>query len=402
MFEFRKKLSQEEIRSGSINWEAEHEDSFRLLFPAEASASVLYEGKPLPKVKLDWAKKELYLGEPLTGAPLNSEVVLQASPGNRSCSVQCRIQAPPQRMMVKKRLSLNEYHHRYLKWYAREDELYRRLFPSDEPFIIEIGNRRITGRQPDFEKRRLVVGEILRCFSPGDDLLIAWASDSETPVLVITREEHPENVVEEALTSTRGLVTRLISRPLSDFNDGEVKALIALLVENKSLWEKIVTISEENRCLKEQVGTLESLFDQFVRNTFFVCKKDFEEWVISHLNLVEKGLRVLHRDYVLKLENNRPFRIEILCQDRKGVLVMLEVVFNPQAADIDAVVRQFAHLRANITSLGCELTGKILQANSIRAIFVSNVEKPELVEQCIQNGIKLCVITGGCVIDVIE
>ena len=43
-----------------------------------------------------------------------------------------------------------------------------------------------------------------------------------------------------------------------------------------------------------------------------------------------------------------------------------------------------------------------LKANAIRGMIIANKERPELVEQCLQNSVKLCVVNSGCVIDVLE
>ncbi|OQA04660.1 MAG: hypothetical protein BWY66_02941 [bacterium ADurb.Bin374] len=305
-------------------------------------------------------------------------------------------------MVVRKRLSMNEHKHRYLKWYAREDELYRRLFPETEPFVIEIGGRRVPGHAPDFEKRQLIIGEALRLFQPGDNLLVRWSREDDDRVLSISREEIPSSFARDAMMSLRLMVTRLIARPLSEFNEGDVKGLILLLDENKNLWERYSQVKEENEKLKEQISTIESVFEQFTRNTFFGCKRDFEEWVAGHMGLFEKGIRLIHRDYVVIVKDGKKRRIDLLCQDRKGVLVAVEVVFNPSVEDLDETLRLLEWLKGNIESFGNELTGGKMKATSIRGMVVTNREKPELVERCLQNGMKLCVVTSGCVIDVIE
>jgi hypothetical protein len=313
-----------------------------------------------------------------------------------------RLIDPSEKIIIRKRLSHNEHKHRYLKWFAREDDLYRRFFPADQDFQIEIGGRRIPGLKPNFERRTVVIGEGLHAFSPGDQLLVSWSQESGDPTLVITCEDAPAAGAKEEMTFLRSLITRLISRPLSEFNEGEVKGLIALLDENKKLWERVVTLKEENEKLKEQIATLESVFDQFSRNSFFGCKKTFDEWVFENMNAFERGIRVLHRDYSVSLAGGKKHRIDLLCQDRKGVLVAAEVVFNPTLEDLEETLDLLAWLQKNIQAFGQELTQGQLKANVIRGMVIANRERPHLVEYCLQKGIKLCVVNSGCVIDVFE
>lgn len=402
MSEFKKILSLDEIKSGLAAWSPDHDAAIKELFLNETSVEVLFDGKIPELVKVDYEKRAINLGKRLMQAAKDSQLVIADFREKNHRAVSCRLMGPTDRIVIRKRLSLNEFKHRHIKWYARENDLYRRLFDERESFAIEICGRRIFGRAPDFEKRNLVVGEMLRCFCPGDDLLIKWRTDSDMPVLVFSKEEQTANVANEAMTSVRAIVTRLLSRPLGEFNEGEIKGLIVLLDENKKLWERLVELSDENQKLKEQVGTLESVFEQFARNTFFNCQKDFEEWVADHLNLFEKGLRILHRDHSVKLQSGEMRRLDLLCQDKKGVLVIVEIAFNPSAKGIEAIVELTANLQQNVQLLGKELTGGVLQATAIRGILVTNIERPETVETCLQKGIKLCVVNAGCVLDIIE
>ncbi len=401
MAEFRKFITPEEIHTGNLTWDEEHDADLRRVLPASLMFDMMFDGRKIEHLSAVWERRELAIGEPLTKILSGSEIVLYPL-SERGTTVICRVTAPGDAIVIRKRLSLNEHKHRYLKWYAREDELYRRLFPGEEPFVIEIGGRRVPGHTPDFEKRQLVIGEALRLFQPGDNLLVSWKHSDTEKLLSVTREEIPSSIAKDSMMSLRLMVTRLISRPLSEFNEGDVKGLILLLDENKNLWERYSQVKEENEKLKEQIATIESVFEQFTRNTFFGCKRDFEEWVSGHMSLFEKGIRLIHRDYSVIVKDNRKRRIDLLCQDRKGVLVAVEVVFNPSIEDLEETLRLLEWLKGNIASFGNELTGGKMKATSIRGMLVTNREKPELVERCLQNGIKLCVVTSGCVIDVIE
>lgn len=401
MAEFKKTLTEQEIATGTLNWKRSQDELLRKVVPQTFVFDLIFEGKRLDHLAVEWEKRELYIGEVLMQASPGAELIL-TSTEKSGTTIQAKVVAPPEKMIVRKRLSLNEFKHRQLKWYVREEEIYRRLIPQTSPFSIEINGTVTPNRQVDFEKRTLMVGEPLRVFNPGDLLLIHRSPNSEIPTLVITKEQLPSNVATDAMASLRALITRLLSRSLSEFNEGEIKGLIALLDENKNLWEKLMTLSEENEKLKEQVATLENVFDQFVRNTFFTSKKDFQEWVVSHIGIIEKGIRVLHRDYVYVGEDEKKGRMELLCQDRKGVLVAVEIVFNPTVESLAAQLKSLTWVRENPRKLGRELTNDRLEANQLRVMVVSNREKPSLVELCLQTGVKLCVINCGMVVDVIE
>jgi hypothetical protein len=178
--------------------------------------------------------------------------------------------------------------------------------------------------------------------------------------------------------------------------------LIVLLEENKKLWERLVGIQDENRHLKEQVNMLESLLEQFSVNSFFNSKREFEAWVASHINLFEKGTRLLHQDYTVSLPDGKKRRIDLLCQDKKGVLVAVEILFNPDMRQLDETLNLMDVLKENIESFGTELTGGLLKATDIRCMIISNHEKTDLVEYCLQRGVKLCMVNSGCVIDILE
>ncbi|MFZ2957845.1 MAG: endonuclease NucS domain-containing protein [Candidatus Ozemobacteraceae bacterium] len=403
MSEFRKILSDQEIETGILHWSAAQDEELRRVLPATLMFDLLWEGKRIEHLTIAWENRELHLGEPLTHATAGLEIVLSSQLDKGGNVVSVHVQELGEAVVIRKRLSLSEFKARSLKWFAREDELYRRLFPPCDAFSVQINGKSVPNRRPDYDKRALVIGEALRVFEPGDNLLIHRdSSQEENPVLVISREEHRANAGAEEMTSLRSLVTRLISRPLCEFNEGEIKGLIAMLDENKNLWERLSATKDENERMKEQIATLENVFEQFAKNTFFTCKRDFEEWVVTHLSIFEKGMRLLHRDYAVTWEGGRKRRIDLLCQDRKGVLVAIEVVFNPTNDDLENIPLMVQWLRQNVESLGRELTEGRLQARSIRGIVVSNREKPELVETCLEGGMKLCVVNGGFVVDTLE
>lgn len=401
MAEFRKVLTSSEIDQGAIFWDHSDDQKMKKIIPQTLVFDVLYENQEYSNLVVEWEKRKLFIGEPVASAAPGSELIL-GTLKEHPASLVCHIFAPQDKMIIRKRLSHQEHNRRYLKWFAREDELYERLFASKEDFEVEIAGKKIAARSADFEKRKLAIGSPLRCFSPGDDLLIYWKSASVKPILVIVKEELVTSSGFDNSAPLRSLVTRLLSRPLDDFDEGEVKALIVLLEENKKLWERLVGFQEENRCLKEQVSMLESLFEQFSSNSFFRAKKDFETWVAGHMNLFEKGLRVIHRNYNVNLKNGRKRRIDILCQDRKGVLAAVQILFSPEPAQIDDALDLMMHLRANIEAFGSELTGGQLKSADIRGMIISNYEKTDLIEECLQRKVKLCLVKSGCLIDVLE
>lgn len=401
MPEFRKVLTIEEIRSGNLHWTEIQDAELKKVFPQALVFDLLWEEKRIDHLAVEWEHRRLHIGDPILQAQEGAEIILSSSDKNTTV-VQATILEPVDSIIIRKRLSLNEFKHRYLKWFAREDDLYRRLISNSEALNVEIGGKVTPGRQADFEKRTLTIGEALRMFSPGDMLLLHRSRATDVPTLVITREATQTNIATDATTSLRSLITRLISRPLNEFNEGEVKGLVALLDENKRLWERLTNLREENDKLKEQVATLENVYDQFSKNTFFGSKRDFDEWVINHITVFEKGIRILHRDYAVTWEDGKKRRVDLLCQDRKGLLVAVEIVFNPVVEDLESTLRMMIWLKRNIDSLGRELTNGKLQANSIRGMVISNREKPDLVEICLQNSIKLCMVNSGYLIDIIE
>lgn len=401
MPEFRKKLTAREIEKGAITWEPAQDAELKAVVPQTLVFDMVVDGQEIANLSIEWEKRNLFIGEAITQAPPDSEILLSNS-RDRSPVVNCQIFAPQEKMVIRKRLSHQEHSGRYLKWFAREDELYSRLFSFKDGFEIEIAGKKMKGRAPDFEKRKLVIGDLLRVFAPGDDLLINWKFEHEVPVLHIKREEPVEKAQFDGTTPVRSLVARLLARPLGEFNEGEVKGLIVLLEENKKLWERIVAMQEENRRLKEQVNMIESLFEQFTSNSFFNSKKEFEFWVASHINLFEKGLRVLHRNYTVSLPGERKRRIDLLCQDRKGILVVVQILYSPEPVQISEALDLMDHLRANTESFGSELTGGQFKSADIRGMIIANYEKTDLVEHCLQRHVKLCLVKSGCLIDVLE
>ncbi|PKL44699.1 MAG: hypothetical protein CVV41_04855 [Candidatus Riflebacteria bacterium HGW-Riflebacteria-1] len=401
MPEFRKKLTSLEIETGILSWSADYDAQLRAVIPATLVFDLIYDGQEFANLSVEWEKRNLFIGQPLSMAAAASEIVLIGA-RDKGAQVHCQIFAPQEKMVIRKRLSHQEHNGRYLKWFAREDELYARLFASRDSFIVEISGKRFKGRIPDFERRKLMIGELLRGFSPGDDLLIHWHHAKGESVLVIEREDLPGRPLPDGSTPLRALVARLLSRPLGEFNDGEVKGLIVLLEENKKLWERIANFQEENRRLKEQVNMLESLFEQFTSNSFFYSKKEFESWVAEHSSLFEKGMRVIHRNYTVNMPGGRKRRIDLLCQDRKGVLVAIQALFSPDSAQISEALELIDHLRANIEAFGSELTEGQFKAAGIRGMVIANYEKTDLVEQCLQKQVKLCLVKTGCLIDLLE
>ncbi|MDN5279101.1 MAG: hypothetical protein PWR01_3066 [Clostridiales bacterium] len=401
MAEFRKKLSINEIESGSIFWNEIQDKDLKAVIPQTLVFDLIYNGCEYANLSVEWEKRRLFIGEPIASAMPESELVLIASKDKPS-AVNCMIFAPQEKMVIRKRLSHQEHSRRYLKWFAREDELYGRLFSFEGDYVIEIAGKKVKGRAPDFDKRKLFIGDPLRFFSPGDDLLIHWNPAAEVPTLVITKEELVTRLPLDGTTSLRSLIARLLSRPLGDFNEGEVKGLIVLLDENKKLWEKLSNFQEENRRLKEQVNMLESLFEQFASNSFFNSKKEFEQWVATHVGMFEKGLRVLHRNYSVTFEGGRKRRVDLLCQDRKGILVAVQILFSPEVSQINETIELMDHLRKNIEAFGSELTGGQLKAADLRGLIIANYEKADLVEHCLQHQVKLCLVKSGCLIDILE
>jgi hypothetical protein len=401
MPEFRKKLTAKEIETGTISWEPSQDSEMRLVVPPTLVFDLFCEEQQIANLSVEWDKHSLFIGEPLLKAAVDSELVLVGS-REKSGSVYCQIFAPQEMMVIKKRLSHQEHNGRYLKWFAREDELYSRLFSLKDAFVIEVSGKIVKGRAPDFEKRKLMIGDLLRGYAPGDELLIQWRQDADIPTLIIEREDSNEKAHFDGTTPLRLLIARLLSRPLGEFNEGEVKGLIVLLEENKKLWERIVQFQEENRRLKEQVNMIESLFEQFTSNSFFNSKKEFEMWVASHISSFEKGLRILHRNYTVSLSSGRKRRIDILCQDRKGVLVIVQILFSPEQAQIAEALEFMDHLRANTEAFGSELTGGQFKAADLRGMIIANHEKTDLVEQCLQHQLKLCLVKSGCLIDILE
>ncbi len=400
MPEFRKKLTAREIEKGAICWEASQDADVKSVIPASLVFNMMLGEQEIANLSVEWEKRSLFVGEAIATAAIDSEIVLSNS-RERGSVVNCHIFAPQEKMAIRKRLSHQEHSGRYLKWFAREDELYTRMFSLTEGFEIEIGGKRMKGRAPDFEKRKLMIGDLLRVFSPGDDLLIKWKTQ-EIPVLLIKRDDPSEKAQLDGTTPLRSLITRLLARPLGEFNEGEVKGLIVLLEENKKLWERIVTMQEENRRLKEQVNMIESLFEQFTSNSFFNSKKEFELWVAAHINMFEKGLRVIHRNYSVTLSNERKRRIDLLCQDRKGVLVVVQILYSPEPVQINEALDLLEHLRANTSSFGSELTSGQFKSADLRGMIIANYERTDLVEQCLQKQVKLCLVKSGCLIDVLE
>ncbi|MBF0409237.1 MAG: hypothetical protein HQM10_17995 [Candidatus Riflebacteria bacterium] len=399
--EIKKIVTADEIKSGVLTWLESEDEKMKLFFSSKISELKVF-GDFVSEWNISFENRTLKLGETLKKAKPETELSIFVDEEINEHVVSIEMSDSTDDIIIRKRLSLNEFNQRKLKWFAREDELYGKLFPSEDFFSIEIDGKVTPNRRPDYDRRTLALGEAIKAFSPGDTLLIHRSRRAGAPVLVIGREKSSANVGADAMTSLRLMVARLISRPLSEFNEGEIKGLVALLDENKSLWQQVHVLHEENEKLKERVSTLEDVFEQFSKNSFFQSKKDFIEWVLEHINLIEKGLRVLYCDYPVTLEDGRKRRLDVLCQDKKGVLVAVEVVFNPTQECLENIRKSITWHRENIQALTSVLSEGKFQANSARGIVVSNHEKSELVNFCLQNAIKLCVVNGGFIVDVVE
>jgi hypothetical protein len=398
---FRKILTEKEIIEGTIFWNEDQDQYLREVIPNTLVFDLHIDGREYANLSVEWEKRRLFVGEALSSLLPETEISLVRSK-DRPTVVEGKILGPKQTIVIRKRLSHHEHKQRYLKWYAREDELYKRLFPAEGNFIIEVGGKRIKGRAPDFEKRKLMIGEAIRIYTPGDDLLLHWDTKGDIPILRITKEVLENHSSFDSGTPIRALIARLLSRPLGDFNEGELKGLIVLLEENKKLWERISEYQEENKRLKEQVNMLESVFAQFAANSFFNSKKEFEAWAYSHISSFEKGIRVIHRDYTVVLNDGKKRRVDLICQDKKGTLVAVEILFSPEMGQLTDSLNLLEELKDNIEQFGKELTGGQLKAAEIRGMIITNHEKTDLVEYCLQRGVKLCMVNSGCVIDILE
>ncbi len=401
MPEFRKRLTAKDIETGTIRWEPCQDPLIRSVVPQTLVFDMRVGKNLIANLSVEWEKRSLFVGEAIMGAVIDSELVIQSA-REKAGVVSCQIFAPQELMVIKKRLSHQEHNGRYLKWFAREDELYGRLLTCADGYEIEISGKRFKGRAPDFEKRKLVIGDLLRGFSPGDDLLIHWKVSADRPTLVVEKEDHAEKSAFDGTTPLRSLVARLLSRPLGEFNEGEVKGLIVLLEENKKLWERLVTFQEENRILKEQVNMLESLFEQFISNSFFNSKREFETWAASHINFFEKGLRLLHKNYSISIDDGKKRRIDLLCQDKKGLLVIVQILYSPEPAQVTEALDLITFLRSQAEAFGKELTGGQFKTSEIRGMIIANYEKTDLVEQCLNRQVRLALVKSGCIIDILE
>lgn len=401
MSEFRKKLSAREINTGRIIWDVESDIQLQAVIPKTLVFDLIFEEQVFSNLAIEWEKHSLFIGEPVSSAMIDSEIVLSL-PRDKGSTVNCQIFTPQDKMIIRKKLSHQEYQGRYLKWFAREDKLYTRLLTQREQFSIEIIGKVAKNRVPDFEKRKLKVGEMLRSFRPGDYLLIRWKYCDDSAILLIEKEYEHSSTASDGSIPLRSLVARLLSRPLDEFNKGELKALIVLLEENKKLWERISDYQEENRHLKEQVNMLESLFEQFTANSFFNSKKEFEQWTATHVSLFEKGLKVLDRNYSVTVADGKKRRIDMLCQDKKGILVVVQILFEPDSLQIAEAIETISHLRADVNDFGSKLTDGQFKSADIRGLIVSNYDKADLVEPCMQKQIKLCLVKSGCLIDLLD
>ncbi len=399
---FRHTLSEEEIASGTLKWTPADDETLHRLLPGALMFDIEMEGVRLANLAPEWDRRELCLGEVLKKARPGLELVMQTGTGELQGVLVATLAAPNDGLTVRKKLSLNELRHRRLRWYARDELTYRQLFPEKGSLTVQIGDEALPNRVPDFERRFLFVGEPLCQFSPGDILVLTRRDTMEGTIVAITRENRAQQL-QDAGTALRSLVARLLSRPLKDFNEGEVRALIVLLDENKTLWERIVRLQDENERLKEQVATLEDVFSQFAANSFFGYRREFETWVVDHLGRIERGLRLLAADVPVTWEDGKERRIDLVCQDRKGGLVVVEILFNPSAEDVPQMFRMMAGLKRNLSVVAEHVRDQLpVPPTSVRGIVVTNKEPPQLVELCLVNNVKLCLINSGYVVDIIE
>ncbi len=113
-------------------------------------------------------------------------------------------------------------------------------------------------------------------------------------------------------------------------------------------------------------------------------------------------MRVIHRNYTVTWQGGRKRRIDLLCQDRKGVLIAVQSLFSPDPGQVSEALELLDYLRANIGAFGSELTEGQYKAVGIRGMIIANYEKTDLVEQCLQRQVKLCLVKSGCLIDILE
>lgn len=401
---FVKNLTKKEIEHGVITWKPDDDEIINKILPNTLTISVYLNDKFIENVTIDRSKRELNIGRYIENLMPGIEINLYRDQVNYdSNTIIIKTIEEFEKIIVKKRLSVKEFKNCYLKWYAREDDLYKRFLPEDEPLIIEINGKKYKTAAPNFEKRMLFIGECLRTFSPGETLILKWVIDGDTPTLRITRDESLNYPAKEAITSLRSLITRLISRPLSEFNEGEIKGLVLLLDENKQMWERLTQLTDENRKLKEQVALLENIIEQFSKNSFFIFKKEFEDWIVANLANFERGIRIIHKNYrFIDNDTNRYFSVDLLCQDKKGVLTACMIVFQPENKNISVTFETLKAFEKNLSAIADDLSEGSLKTASFRGIIFSSQEHPELVEQSLQRGYKLFIINSGYVIDTFE
>jgi hypothetical protein len=80
----------------------------------------------------------------------------------------------------------------------------------------------------------------------------------------------------------------------------------------------------------------------------------------------------------------------------------VQILYKPDSEQIQEALELIKHVRSNIEKFGSELTSGQLKASEVRGMIIADQEKSELVEYCMQNQIKLCIIKSGCLIDVLE
>ncbi|NLM17778.1 MAG: hypothetical protein GX221_08695 [Candidatus Riflebacteria bacterium] len=403
MAEFRKYLTAEEISEGRLTWTKDDDAVISEIFPQALLFSMKIDDEILTGLSVDREKRSLFVGEVIKNFAPGSEILL-ISPKTENAPVQCHIMVPQEQMIIQKRLSLQEYNGRYLKWFAREDNLYARLFLYKANYNIEIFGKQIKGRAPDFEKRKLFIGNLITVFSPGDDLLIRWATaeDSEIPVLKIEHISKAEQKV-DGNAQMRAMVSRILSSaPISGYDKAELHTLILMLDENKKLWEKNTLLQEENQSLKEHLKLLESVCEQFSSNSMFQYRRDFEQFVLNRPGQIEKGLKVVLRDLVIELPTGRQKTLDALCIDRLGVYTACQFIYKSDMQEIDENIALIQYLHDNKQALKKFLPDPELEIADVRGLIIADSENDDLLEKSVQSGIKLAVVKTGSLIETWE
>ena len=103
MPEFRKKLTAREIDKGAITWDTAQDAEVRAIIPQSLVFDMVVDGQEIANLSVEWDKRSLFIGEVLTMAVPESEIVL-TSTRERGGVVGCQIFAPQEKMVIRKRL----------------------------------------------------------------------------------------------------------------------------------------------------------------------------------------------------------------------------------------------------------------------------------------------------------